>query len=68
MKGIIFSVLLTVLLAAVCSAAPGDKIFYEDFSSYAEGELPAGWIGGDNLNVVEVNKKKILKDLISSSI
>lgn len=49
------------MLAAVGYAAPGDKIFYEDFSSYGEGELPAGWIGGDNMSVVEVNKKKILK-------
>ena len=61
MKRILFTVLFTALLASVGSAAPGDKILYEDFSSYGEGELPAGWIGGDNLSVVEVNKKKILK-------
>ena len=67
MKGILFSVLFTVLLASVGFAASGDKIFYEDFSSYAEGELPAAWIGGDNLGVIEVNKKKILKYFANGS-
>ena len=67
MMRILFSVLFTVLLASVSFAAPGDKIFYEDFSSYGEGELPAGWIGGDNLSVVEVNKKKILKYFANGS-
>ena len=67
MKEIIFSVLFTVLLASVGSAAPGDKIFYEDFSAYGEGELPAGWIGGDNMSVVEVNKKKMLKYFANGS-
>ncbi|MCI5162823.1 MAG: hypothetical protein D3917_12575 [Candidatus Electrothrix sp. AX5] len=67
MKRILFSLLFTVLLAAVGYAAPGDKIFYEDFSSYGEGELPAGWIGGDNMSVVEVNKKKILKYFANGS-
>ena len=55
MKRIIFSLLFTVLLASVGYAASGDKIFYEDFSSYGEGELPAGWLGGDNMSVVEGN-------------
>ncbi|MCI5151139.1 MAG: hypothetical protein D3916_17450 [Candidatus Electrothrix sp. MAN1_4] len=67
MKRILFSVLFTALIASVSSAAPGDKIYYEDFSSYGEGELPAGWIGGDNLSVVEVNKKKILKPFANGS-
>ncbi|MCI5192378.1 MAG: hypothetical protein D3915_04525 [Candidatus Electrothrix sp. AU1_5] len=67
MKRIIFFLLFTALLASVGSAAPGDKIFYEDFSSYGEGELPAGWIGGDNMSVVEVNKKKILKYFANGS-
>ncbi|CAK8720587.1 hypothetical protein GMJAKD_09875 [Candidatus Electrothrix aarhusensis] len=67
MKRIIFSVLFTVLLASVGYAAPGDKIFYEDFSSYGEGELPAGWIGGDNMSVVEEKKKKILKYFANGS-
>ncbi|MCI5189312.1 MAG: hypothetical protein D3905_05845 [Candidatus Electrothrix sp. AS4_5] len=67
MKRIIFFLLFTALLASVGSAAPGDKIFYEDFSSYGEGELPAGWLGGDNMSVVEVNKKKILKPFANGS-
>lgn len=67
MKQILFSLLFTALLAAVSYAAPGDKIFYEDFSSYGEGELPAGWIGGDNMSVVEVNKKKMLKYFANGS-
>ncbi|MCW5212326.1 hypothetical protein VU04_05400, partial [Desulfobulbus sp. TB] len=67
MKRIIFSLLFTALLASVGYAAPGDKIFYEDFSAYGEGELPAGWIGGDNLSVLEVNKKKILKYFANGS-
>ncbi|CAK8715188.1 hypothetical protein GKODMF_06790 [Candidatus Electrothrix gigas] len=67
MKRIIFFLLFTALLASVGSAASGDKIFYEDFSSYGEGELPAGWIGGDNMSVVEVNKKKILKPFANGS-
>ena len=44
MRRILFSVLFTALLTSVGYAAPGDKIFYEDFSAYGEGELPAGWI------------------------
>lgn len=67
MKRILFSVLFTAFLASASYAAPGDKIFYEDFSSYGEGELPAGWIGGDNLSVMEVNKKKILKYFANGS-
>ena len=67
MKRIIFSLLFTALLASVGYAAPGDKIFYEDFSAYGEGELPAGWIGGDNMSVVEVNKKKILRYFANGS-
>ncbi|MCI5178623.1 MAG: hypothetical protein D3911_04735 [Candidatus Electrothrix sp. AW3_4] len=67
MKRIIFFLLFTALLASVGSAASGDKIFYEDFSSYGEGELPAGWLGGDNMSVVEVNKKKILKYFANGS-
>ncbi|CAK8717709.1 hypothetical protein KKHLCK_06870 [Candidatus Electrothrix laxa] len=67
MKRIVFSLLFTVLLASVGYAAPGDKIFYEDFSSYGEGELPAGWIGGDNLNVVKVDNKKILRYFANGS-
>ncbi|MCI5114142.1 MAG: hypothetical protein D3921_04045 [Candidatus Electrothrix sp. AW1] len=67
MKRIIFFLLFTALLASVGSAAPGDKIFYEDFSSYGEGELPAGWIGGDNMSVMEVNRKKILRYFANGS-
>ncbi|MCI5120902.1 MAG: hypothetical protein D3908_06910 [Candidatus Electrothrix sp. AUS4] len=67
MRRILFSVLFTALLTSVGYAAPGDKIFYEDFSAYGEGELPAGWIGGDNLSVVEVNKKKMLKYFANGS-
>ncbi|MCI5225581.1 MAG: hypothetical protein D3918_02725 [Candidatus Electrothrix sp. AX2] len=67
MKRIIFFLLFTALLASVGYAAPGDKIFYEDFSSYGEGELPAGWIGGDNMSVVEEKKKKILKPFANAS-
>ncbi|MCI5123792.1 MAG: hypothetical protein D3925_04775 [Candidatus Electrothrix sp. AR5] len=67
MKRIVFFLLFTALVASVGYAAPGDKIFYEDFSAYGEGELPAGWIGGDNMSVVEVNKKKIFKYFANGS-
>ncbi|MCW5211885.1 hypothetical protein VU04_03125 [Desulfobulbus sp. TB] len=67
MKRMLSAVLFTILLASVGSAAPGDKIFYEDFSAYGEGELPAGWIGGDNLSVLEVKKKKILRYFANGS-
>ncbi|MCI5141245.1 MAG: hypothetical protein D3909_05865 [Candidatus Electrothrix sp. ATG1] len=61
------TVLFIFFFVSLGYAAPGDKIYYEDFSSYGEGELPAGWIGGDNLSVVEVNKKKILKPFANGS-
>ncbi|CAK8715183.1 hypothetical protein GKODMF_06785 [Candidatus Electrothrix gigas] len=67
MKRIIFSLLFTALLASVGYAASGDKIFYEDFSSYGEGELPAGWLGGDNMSVAEGKKNKILKPFANGS-
>ncbi|MCI5138925.1 MAG: hypothetical protein D3922_11050 [Candidatus Electrothrix sp. AR1] len=66
MANILFSILLTIFIYSVCYAQPGSKIFYEDFSSYADGELPVGWIGGDNLGVSQINKKKVLKDLVNN--
>ena len=67
MKRIIFFLLFTALLASVGSAASGDKIFYEDFSSYGLGELPAGWTGGERMSINEINNKKILRYFANGS-
>ncbi|MCI5138926.1 MAG: hypothetical protein D3922_11055 [Candidatus Electrothrix sp. AR1] len=65
MRYCVFSVLFTVLIASVGYATPGNKIFYEDFSSYSDGEFPVGWKGGDNLCVVETNQGNILKYFVN---
>ncbi len=67
MKPFIFFMVAVMFLANLCFAVAGDKIFYEDFSSYGDGELPPGWIGGDTLGVREVNRKKVLRNLVNGS-
>jgi len=67
MKKIVMVMLLTLILNLPSLAQTEDTvIYYEDFSEYADGELPAGWIGGDNLAVVELKRKKVLKDFVSN--
>ena len=61
MKRLAFlTITMMFFVSSICFAASGDKIYYEDFSSYKQGELPSGWIGGDNLAVKETKRKKVL--------
>jgi len=47
-------------LIAKCSG-PDDPVFFsEDFSSVAEGAIPAGWQGGDGMVVREHGRSKVL--------
>ncbi|MCP4178453.1 MAG: hypothetical protein GY756_11870 [bacterium] len=69
MQKLVMSVLIQTMFVifSLCICMAGENIFFEDFSSYTDGELPAGWIGGDNLAVREINRKKVLKDFVNGS-
>jgi hypothetical protein len=64
---ILFLSALLSFFSATCFATQSDVAFYEDFSSYTDGELPAGWVGGDNLAVRSVQRNKVLKDFVNGN-
>lgn len=49
------------------SISAEEVYYYEDFTSYDDGDLPAGWTGGDNLAVKTVHRDKVLKDFVNGN-
>lgn len=56
----IFTLIALLSLSLPVFAAPGDMFFFEDFSRTKAGDLPSGWLGGENSMVKDDRRRKVL--------